>query len=424
MSLTIIGCGLCLDDLTVTMLKRISEAKILAGGQRLLDWFPDHQGEKVALGAHARQQAAKLLLLAKESEIVVLASGDPLFFGIAATFLSLQNDENQKGLAPTQVPDEINKAGKIEIIPNISALQGACARLGRAWSELDFFNLHGHIAAIPWRRILRSPGALLLAGPGDKRPQFLAAALIDLFPPAKSRPAAVFCDLGRQQEKIFTGTLAQVASREFSSLSLLFIEAAEEAGKIPPLALGLPRAEFEYEAGLITKEEVRAVILAKLRLVPGIMWDLGAGSGSVAIEAVALSRGLKVWAVEKEPERVQLIENNARKQGCLDDLEIISGQILDTLEIIEKLPDPDRIFIGGGGKELAEITTKSFARLAAGGILVATAVTLESRAALSSVLVDECLEVVEINIARSQPLGDMRLMKSENPIAIYVFKKE
>ncbi|MCD6534180.1 MAG: bifunctional cobalt-precorrin-7 (C(5))-methyltransferase/cobalt-precorrin-6B (C(15))-methyltransferase, partial [Deltaproteobacteria bacterium] len=92
MSLTIIGCGLCPNDLTVAMLKRISEAEILAGGQRLLDWFPDHQGEKVVLGAHARKQAAKLLLLAKESEIVVLASGDPLFFGIAATFLSLQDE--------------------------------------------------------------------------------------------------------------------------------------------------------------------------------------------------------------------------------------------------------------------------------------------------------------------------------------------
>ncbi|MEA1921886.1 MAG: precorrin-6Y C5,15-methyltransferase (decarboxylating) subunit CbiT [Pseudomonadota bacterium] len=418
MSLTIIGCGLNLNDLTVAMVKRISEAEILTGGQRLLDWFPDHQGEKIALGAHARKQATKLLLLAKESEIVVLASGDPLFFGIAATFLSLQNEGDKDGLP--QEPDKIDKVGKIEIVPNISALQGACARLGRAWSELDFFNLHGHIAAIPWRRILRSPGALLLAGPGDKRPQFLAAALIDLFPPAKSRQVAVFCDLGRDEEKIFSGTLAEVASREFSSLSLLFIEAAEDAGEIPPLALGLERTEFEYEAGLITKEEVRAVILAKLRLVPGIMWDLGAGSGSVAIEAAALSRGLKVWAVEKEPERVQMIENNARKQGCLDELEIISGE---TLELLEKLPVPDRIFIGGGGQELAEITTKAFARLAAGGILVATAVTLESRTALSSILVDECLEVVEINIARSQPLGDMRLLKSENPIAIYVFKK-
>ncbi|MEA3333745.1 MAG: precorrin-6Y C5,15-methyltransferase (decarboxylating) subunit CbiT, partial [Pseudomonadota bacterium] len=359
--------------------------------------------------------------LAKESEVVVLASGDPLFFGVAATFLSLQDRGGEEGLP--QAADNLDQVVKIEIMPNISALQGACARLGRAWSKLNFFNLHGHIVAIPWRRILRSPGALLLAGPGDKRPQFLAAALIDLFPPAKSRQAAVFCDLGRDEEKIFSGTLAQVASREFSSLSLLFIEAAEDAGEIPPLALGLPRAEFEYEAGLITKEEVRAVILAKLRLVPGIMWDLGAGSGSVAIEAASLNHGLKVWAVEKEPERVSLIENNARKQGCLDDLEIISGQILENLEIIEKLPVPDRIFIGGGGRELAEITTKAFTRLVVGGILVATAVTLESRTALSSVLADECLEVVELNISRSQPLGDMRLMKSENPIAIYVFRK-
>ena len=95
MSLTIIGCGLCLDDLTEAMTKRISEAKILAGGQRLLDWFPAHQAKKVVLDAHARQQAAELLELAKSSEVIVLASGDPLFFGIAATFMSLLDDPDK-----------------------------------------------------------------------------------------------------------------------------------------------------------------------------------------------------------------------------------------------------------------------------------------------------------------------------------------
>jgi len=183
----------------------------------------------------------------------------------------------------------------------------------------------------------------------------------------------------------------------------------------------LLRSEFEYEAGLITKEEVRAVIMAKLRQVPGIMWDLGSGSGSVAIEAALLNRGLQVWAVEKSAERVRLIEDNACRQGCLDDLKIVCGK---SLEVLEKLPGPDRIFIGGGGQEIAEITRNAFSRLASAGILVAATVALESRAALSSVLVDKCLEVVEINIARSKALGDGRLLKSENPIALYVFKKD
>ncbi len=419
MSLTIIGCGLCPDDLTETIKRRIDGAQILAGGQRLLDWFPDHQSEKIALGAHARQQAAKLLELAENSEVVVLASGDPLFFGIAATFLSLQKECEKKSLQISS-PDDSVKAVEIEIIPNISAIQSACAHLGQAWNELEFFNLHGRISSIPWRQILRSCGALILAGPGERRPQVLAASLFDLFPLAGARKAAVFCDLGRDEERVFHGTLAEVAKGDFSPLSLLFVAAAHDSLSIPPLALGLPRTEFEYEAGLITKEEVRAVILTKLRLVPGVMWDLGAGSGSVAVEAASLDRGLKVWAVEKDPDRVRLIKNNALKQGCLDNLEIVSCEILENLE---KLPVPDRIFIGGGGRELSMITQKAFSRLTAGGILVATAVTLESRAALSSVLVDECLEVVEINISRSRPLGGMRLLKSENPVAIYVFKK-
>ena len=406
MSLTIIGCGLSLDDLTQSTKKLIAGARILAGGKRLLDWFPDHQGEKIAIGADARQQALGLLEQAKEFEVVVLASGDPLFFGIATTFLSLQESSG--------------KVVDIEIIPNISALQGACARIGQAWSELDFFNLHGRFSTLNWRSILRSCGALILAGTGDRRPHCLVADLLKSFPPAQSRQATVFCDLGRPQEQIFSGTLAEIAEQEFSSLALLFIAAAEASEKIPPLALGLAKNNFAHESGLITKEEVRAVILAKLRLVPGVMWDLGAGSGSVAIEAVSLNRGLKAWAVEKEPGRVLLIEDNALKQGCYDDLEIVSGEILENLE---KLPDPDRIFIGGGGAEISEITEKSFCRLAPGGLLVATAVTLESRSALNRVLPEAFQEVVEINISRSHPLGQMRLLKSENPIAIYIFKK-
>ncbi|MCD6293129.1 MAG: precorrin-6y C5,15-methyltransferase (decarboxylating) subunit CbiE [Deltaproteobacteria bacterium] len=418
MSLTIIGCGLGLADLTEYHKKLVDKAQIIAGGQRLLDWFPDYQGKKVVLGAHARQQARELLVMAGESKIVVLASGDPLFFGIAATFLALQDEMVKEASPSTSVKSD--KSIKIEIIPNISALQGACARLGRAWSGLTFFNLHGHVAAIPWRQILRSSGALLLAGPDERQPQMLAAALISSFSSAASLQATVFCDLGRHEEKIFNGTLAEIANHEFSPLSLLFIEKAETGRQIPPLALGLPVTEFEYEAGLISKEEVRAVILAKLRLIPGVMWDLGAGSGSVAIEAASLNRELKVWAVEKAADRAALIEKNACRQGCIEALEIISGK---SLEVLEKLPDPDRVFIGGGGRELAEITTKAFSRLTVSGILVAAAVTLESRAVLSSILLDECLEVVEINIARSHPLGKMRLMKSENPIAIYVFRK-
>ena len=407
MALVIIGCGLGPEDLTEKMRRKIAMAEVLAGGRRLLDWFPENPAERVVLDAAARRQAAELLARAATARVVVLASGDPLFFGIAGTFLDVAAAAN--GNPP------------IEIIPNVSAVQAACARAGLNWNRIEFFNLHGKASQVPWRRILRAPGgALLLAGPGEKNPGRLAAALVAEFPAAGKRKAIVFADLGKESEVVHHDDLEAIAGRDWPALSLLYLAPADASSEMPWPACGLPVDEFAHEAGLITKEEVRAVILAKLRLVPGILWDLGAGSGSVAVEAASMQPGLKVFAVEKEPSRVELIRANALKHGVSESIEVIDG---DIPAVIDRLPAPDRVFIGGGGEEIGRIAETAFARLLPGGIMVAAAVTLESRAELSRVLKDYSFEVVEINIARSRPLGGLRLLKSENPIGLYIYRK-
>ena len=410
MSLVIIGCGLGPGDLTEKMRCRIAEAGILAGGRRLLDWFPAVRAEKVELGAAARQVAAELLVRAESGKVVVLASGDPLFFGIAGTFSSLRKEMEQKSRV------------EIEVWPNISSIQAACARLGRDWSGLAFFNLHGREAELPWRAILRAPGgAILLAGAGEQAAQKLAAGLIEAFPRAAGRRAAVLADLGRpDREQVFSADLAAIAESEFSPLALLYLEPPAAEALLPPLALGLETGLFVHEAGLITKPEVRALALARLGLVPGVLWDLGAGSGSVAVEAALLQPGLKVCAVEKEENRCRMIAENAARFGCTAAISIHQRKILD---ILPELPAPDRVFIGGGGEDIAEIAAAAFARLRPGGRLVAAAVTLESRAALTGSGNLPPGEIIEINISRSRPLNGLRLLKSENPIALYLFHK-
>ncbi len=407
MSLLIIGCGLGLEDLSAAKRERIGKARVLAGGRRLLDWFPGVAAERVVLDADARRRARELLSRAENEKVVVLASGDPLFFGIATTF--------------TELASATRGNLKIEIIPNVSAVQAACARIGIGWPGLAFFNLHGKSSCLPWRRILRAPdGALLLAGPGAANPGRLAADLISVFPQAEKRKAFVLANLGRKDEVVYEGVLGLIADRDFPSLSLLYIAPAAHSREVPHPACGLPAAAFEHEAGLITKEEVRAVILAKLRLVPGIAWDLGAGSGSVAVEAAFMQPGLKVYAVEKNAARAELVRCNAVKQGVSDSLTVVTGEILTA---ICNLPDPDRVFIGGGGKQSGSIAASAFARLMPGGIMVAAAVTLESRAQLSTILPGVDGELVEINISRSRNLHGLRMLKAENPIALYIFKK-
>ncbi len=408
MSLVIIGCGLGPEDLTEKMRHRIAEAGILAGGRRLLGWFPAVRAEKIEIGAGARRVAGELLDRAETADVVVLASGDPLFFGIAGTFFSLRQERK-------------SRVG-IEVWPNLSSIQAACARLERDWSGLALFNLHGREAELPWRSILRAPGgAMLLAGAGEQSARSLAAGLIGAFPRAADRRATVLADLGQPgRERIFSASLAAIAENEFSPLALLYLAPPAANDPLPPLVLGLETEAFVHEAGLITKPEVRALAVARLGLVPGVFWDLGAGSGSVAVEVASLQPGLRVCAVEKDAKRCRMIAENAARFGCSAAVTIHQRKILD---VLPELPSPDRVFIGGGGGDIAEIAAAAFARLRPGGRLVAAAVTLESRAALTGSGKLPPGEVVEINIARSRPLNGLRLLKSENPIALYLFHK-
>ena len=181
--------------------------------------------------------------------------------------------------------------------------------------------------------------------------------------------------------------------------------------------LGLPEEALAHQGGLITKTEVRAVALAALQLLPGLtLWDVGAGCGSVGLEASLLLPGGRIIAVEQDRERAAQIRANADKFGVRH-LEVVCGR---APECLASLPDPQRVFIGGGGPDLAEILQTVLGRLGRGGRVVLTAALLETLETARSVLAQAGweVEVTQLQVSRSRPLAGSIFMQALNPVWI------
>jgi precorrin-6Y C5,15-methyltransferase (decarboxylating) len=222
----------------------------------------------------------------------------------------------------------------------------------------------------------------------------------------------VMGDLDTPQESIFSGSLSQAAVRSFSNLNLTILELAapHQAVKI-----GAKEEAYAHTSGLITKAEIRSVALGLLELT-GIetFWDLGSGSGSVAIEAGRLLGHGELWAVEKDPQRIAQIQNNRSLYGAAH-LEIVAGNVLEVLGL---LPDPDRVFIGGGGKNLEQILKAAHQRLKPGGILVAAVVKIDSLNITNEVLAKffHDVELTQVWAARSYQFASSSYFKPLNPV--------
>ena len=226
-------------------------------------------------------------------------------------------------------------------------------------------------------------------------------------------------DLGQDAERITWMSLAEAQEREFSPMNLVVVvpEPGEASPRRPQLHLGLPEAALAHQAGLITKAEVRAVVLAKLKLLPGqVLWDVGAGCGSVGLEASLLVPGGKIFAVERHPERAAQIAANRDHYG-VDNLEVVCGR---APECLADLPDPHRVFVGGGGPEVGAIIQEAVRRLAPEGRVVVTAALLETLEAARTALEQAGweVEVVQLQVSRSHPLAGGTALQALNPVWI------
>jgi precorrin-6B C5,15-methyltransferase / cobalt-precorrin-6B C5,C15-methyltransferase len=393
--ITIIGIGLGLQDMSNRMLRIVASAQVLVGGRRQLALFPGHSGEKILIGRDATSHVKKLKAMLRGKSVAVLASGDPNFYGIAALFYENFTKKN------------------ISVIPNCTAFQTAFARIREAWNDALFISVHGKtIKALDG--IVRTSGTFVVYCDGINTPAAVSAYLIEHDRMLELCKVWVFDSLGTPMEKIFSGSLKQAQRLKNTNLSMMIIR-NEQPYIIP--SLGIADIAFEHQHGMITKRDVRLAALARLEFTGGlVLWDIGAGSGSVSIEAANLYPAIAVYAVEKDPGRFNDLQKNIKKfrvpnvmaiHGCAP-------------AVFAELPLPDRIFIGGSGGELAAILKQAKLRLKPNGCIVVNCVILES---LDTVIA--CFkkwkwryDVTSMQLAHLSSGNKPEMFRAENPVFI------
>lgn len=400
----VIGLGMSPGDLTEAQKTAIRNADILIGGRRHLSYFEDLAAEKKVIDRDIPGLVSYIREKMRSRRIVVLASGDPLFHGIGATLARALDDE------------------QLVIVPNVTSVAAAFSRINVPWHDARMVSLHGRgnvDAALT--AIKENAKVAVLTDP--KHTPALVADSMCRFGLTDYR-ICVFERLGLPGERFAWYTPGEATDMAFADPNLLICLASNpdtcEAGS---LYLGMPDSRFAHQNGLITKSEVRAVTLAKLRLRPHhVMWDLGAGSGSVSIEASLLVRTGRVIAVEKHPERVRQIQTNKHQFRAFN-VEIVQAVLPDGLA---DLPAPDRVFIGGGGRDLGKIVELAESRLKPGGRMVVNTVLMDSmgtaRETFRAIGFETEVVQVQVNTSREMP-GGQRLA-AQNPVWIITGWKE
>jgi len=396
--IVIIGMGMSLDDLTAAHLRLIEEADLLVGGRRHLSLFKDRVPETFEVTADLKCLVAMIQVRSPGKHIVVLASGDPLYYGIGAYLVRSLGREN------------------VRIYPNITSVAAAFARMGEPWQDVRVVSLHGRRQEDQLRQALKTADRIAVFTDPNRTPRWVGDFLQQGH--VWDFQIGVFEHMGSASEQVSWHTTESIAGRDFNTPNMVVLKRDRDAHRATnALHLGMPESAYDHERGLITKAEVRAVTLARLNLMPQqILWDLGAGSGAVSIEASLLMPGGQIWAVEKSPTRIEQIRINRDRFG-ITNLNVVESVLPRGLS---KLPDPDRVFIGGGGKALAETIDIVCRRLTAAGVLVVNTVLMDSLNDTLRRLRSNGLntDVVQIQVSRSQPIADSDRMQAMNPVWI------
>lgn len=391
--LTIVGIG---EDgaggLSEAALRAITVAEVLVGGERHLAMFPEHEAERLVWPSPFDALLEKLERR-RSARVVVLASGDPMLYGVGATLLK-------------HFP-----LGETVVIPAPSAFALACARLGWARAAVECLTLHGR--PVDLLHAVLYPGARILALSADAGTPAAAAALLRGRGYGPSRITVLERMGHAMQERRVEGSAADWADQPHADLNTLAIECVAEPGAaLLPRTPGLPDGAFRHD-GQLTKREVRAVTLAALMPVPGqCLWDVGAGCGSVAIEWMRAASRARAVAVEPRADRLALIAGNAAALG-VPGLSVVAGT---APEALAGLPAPDAVFIGGG-VTTSGVAEACWAALPPGGRLVANAVTLEGERALFDLYHRLGGSLTQLVVSRAVDLGGFTGWKPFRPVS-------
>ncbi len=335
------------------------------------------------------------VLAARGRRVVVLASGDPMLHGVGATLLR-------------RLPPE-----EALVVPAPSAFSLAAARLGWPLEGVVTLSLHGRPAEL--LRPHLHPGARLLALTSDAEgPAAVAALLRDGF--SRTR-LTVLEALGGPRERIRSTVAGDFALADVAPLNLVALEVEAEPGaRVLARAPGLPDDWFEHD-GQLTKREIRAVTLSALAPMRGaLLWDIGAGAGSIGIEWMLADPSLRAIAIEARPDRAARLRRNAVALG-VPGLSVVEGEAPAALAGLER---PDAIFLGGGAGEALEA---ALAALKPGGRFVANAVTLETEALLLARHAGLGGEMIRLAVSRAAPVGGLTGWRAAMPVTQWIWDK-
>ena len=374
----------------------IAKADVLCGGKRLLENFPKFKGKKIPFASPVKDYACTIeKQLQKGKRVVLLADGDPLLFGIAASLIPLLGRKN------------------VVITPAPSAVQIGASRLGLSWKDFEIVSLHGRDDFSPLFGAMQRNKDCAVYTDNINTPQAIANRLVNKG--IDNYSMTVMAQLGTPEELVVQGSPESFLNFSCADLNIVILTAENKKCSAP--LFGRADESFLKEKGLITKFPVRSAGIALLDLRDSqTVWDLGAGCGSVAIEASFIGKNSRFFAVEKESRRVEMIKENVRNFRAWT-VEVVGGNMPQALQ---NLPDPDRIFMGGGIGRDDSVIREAAQRLAPGGRLVVHAILMGSIQRTRDLFEELAWswQSMQIQASTSDKLaGDIRY-KAQNPVTI------
>jgi precorrin-6Y C5,15-methyltransferase (decarboxylating) len=395
---TVVGVGADgWDGLAPVAQSALSAAEVLMGSTRQLRLVPDDvAGKRVAWPSPLSQALPGLLEEHGDRRVVVLASGDPTFYGIGTTLTRLLG------------------ADAVRVIPHPSSVSLACARLGWPQDQVQVVSLVGHPVDLVHPHV--QPGRrLVVLSWGAHTPAEVAGLLVARGYGSSS--VTVLEQLGGPSERVRTAR-AEEWSYDVDALNVIGVQCEADAGApLLPTVPGLPDDAYEND-GQLTKREVRAVTLSRLAPVPGqLLWDVGGGAGSIAIEWSRHHPTCRAIAIERDPDRAKRLDRNASTLGVA--VRTVLGKAPAALAGLET---PDAIFVGGGATAPNMIET-CWNALAPGGRLVLNGVTLETEALIARWYGELGGDLIRLDVQRASAIGTMTGWRPAIPVTIWSVTK-
>lgn len=387
----------------------IQQSTVIIGSTRQLQTVNHYLAKQTQKELPPLSDLADLLNQYQGKVLTLLASGDPLHYGIGSWLLR-------------RYPRE-----QLHFFPAVSSIQASCHALGLALQDVQVVSLHGRPLLNLRRYLARHRYLLILT---DRYSQPLALAR-ELESAGYGSSRFWVCEkLGYEQQQVrefSVAELLQQPDRAFDALHISIIEVQGQGGHLPA-SIGIPDQHFSTGdvsgGGLLTKREVRMAILGLIQpQAQSIAWDIGAGCGGVAVEWALAQASSKVYAIEQHPERLQHLTENRERFGVVNNLKIIEGRAPDCLDA---LPNPQQIFIGGSDGELEALLQYCWQRLSEGGVLTGSTVTEKNRQYFldfADKLPETQVETLQMGISKGSRLAGQWVYRPRLPVTLFRFSK-